>query len=675
MARTQSVGSLTANFSGDSREFVKAATKGADSLKRVQKQARATKTSLSAVAKLGPALAGAFSVAAIAKFTSGLKDTAKTSADFATGLVEASRNTGLMATELEAVRAVLEQDGLSFTETDRSLIRLQKSVSDASVGLSTAKRAFEGLGLSVQDLQAMSPAQLFEVVGTRLARLESQTDAARIAQDILGRSGGRLLGTFRLHGEALGTVIKAADEATGTTNEQYESLKDLTGEFTELNRQLQDKTAQALVKHRDLVLKAAEADNKWLLVQLRIKTALADVVPRMLGGTGATLDQGTLDAQEAGRRSERIAELERIEASLSGKIAQGLKLPPYVVENLKAIREELAKLREEAEKAAPAVKVQADVYGKVNAAAEYYTEGITNAKFATQGLTAQANANNEALATGRDLLAADKAAREAAAEAAMRQAEALKEAVASMKAYNAEALRASQQIRGGGGRQDPRIFAGAGDRAENQARLDQWEADRIAAEETAEALKEMYGELAREAERSAERQAAAMEGFINRVKLDFRDLEGTLMSLINELLREFLKLGTEGQSSVLSGLWGAASRLLGSLGGGGGGGLVPGPHRAFGGPVAAGQAYTVGEMGRETFVPESDGYVFPHGAMGGFAPVFAPQVSGLDPEGLMAVMEQRLFPEWERRVRTGWTRDLQRNSQIRAATGRAGRRE
>jgi len=41
------------------------------------------------------------------------------------------------------------------------------------------------------------------------------------------------------------------------------------------------------------------------------------------------------------------------------------------------------------------------------------------------------------------------------------------------------------------------------------------------------------------------------------------------------------------------------------------------PHKAAGGPVSAGMAYTVGELGEETFVPATNGTIIPHGAMGG----------------------------------------------------------
>lgn len=47
---------------------------------------------------------------------------------------------------------------------------------------------------------------------------------------------------------------------------------------------------------------------------------------------------------------------------------------------------------------------------------------------------------------------------------------------------------------------------------------------------------------------------------------------------------------------------------------GGGGGVVSGKGmRAAGGPVMAGMPYTVGEVGRELFVPDTDGQIVPHG--------------------------------------------------------------
>lgn len=53
----------------------------------------------------------------------------------------------------------------------------------------------------------------------------------------------------------------------------------------------------------------------------------------------------------------------------------------------------------------------------------------------------------------------------------------------------------------------------------------------------------------------------------------------------------------------------AVSRMNNAIGSVSGGDLIIG-HRASGGPVVAGSAYMTGELGRELFVPATDGYIF-----------------------------------------------------------------
>ena len=53
----------------------------------------------------------------------------------------------------------------------------------------------------------------------------------------------------------------------------------------------------------------------------------------------------------------------------------------------------------------------------------------------------------------------------------------------------------------------------------------------------------------------------------------------------------------------------AVNRMNNAIGSVSGGDLIIG-HRASGGPVVAGSAYMTGELGRELFVPATDGYIF-----------------------------------------------------------------
>lgn len=95
-----------------------------------------------------------------------------------------------------------------------------------------------------------------------------------------------------------------------------------------------------------------------------------------------------------------------------------------------------------------------------------------------------------------------------------------------------------------------------------------------------------------------------------------RSLGQSLLSIgVREFLTkpfsEFLSTGLKSGDflGMLAGLFG------GSSGGGGGGGGFTGislPGRASGGPVVAGKAYMVGEVGPELFVPKSNGTIVPN---------------------------------------------------------------
>lgn len=109
---------------------------------------------------------------------------------------------------------------------------------------------------------------------------------------------------------------------------------------------------------------------------------------------------------------------------------------------------------------------------------------------------------------------------------------------------------------------------------------------------------------------------ATKRGLINAIETgDWGDAFGDILT---DVTRDAL-------SRALDVLWDALSQI--DWGGGGTGwggffnmvgssfGMSPAGGRASGGPVSAGRMYRVGEMGSEWFVPKTDGFIMPNGAV------------------------------------------------------------
>jgi tape measure domain-containing protein len=134
-----------------------------------------------------------------------------------------------------------------------------------------------------------------------------------------------------------------------------------------------------------------------------------------------------------------------------------------------------------------------------------------------------------------------------------------------------------------------------------------------------DSLAAAYGEATQKIEDSEKAQQAVADAAqeVGSMLSDaFTDaiVEG---EMLDDVLQKLLKsLASKGIDSIFSNLFGGA--------GGGGGGLLDGlfkslfaPGRAMGGSVSAGQPYTVGENGRELFVPTTPGKIVPNGKLGG----------------------------------------------------------
>jgi hypothetical protein len=152
-----------------------------------------------------------------------------------------AEKTGISIEALSGLQLVTREIGANFDAAQQSMVRLERAQSLAVEGGKQQQEAFERIGLSIKDIEGLSPEDLLSRVSGAIQKTGSSADVAASAIALLGRGGAAMIPLFRQYGDTLGEVINKTGEETGITSEAYEtSLKwqkvtaDLSAELRKL---------------------------------------------------------------------------------------------------------------------------------------------------------------------------------------------------------------------------------------------------------------------------------------------------------------------------------------------------------------------------------------------------------------------------------------------------------
>lgn len=245
---------------------------------------------------LGPIglLLTALSGFAIVRF---IKDTATMGDE----LAKLSRRVGVGVEALSRLKFIMELSGGTMGDLDALLRRSAKSITDAEQGLTTATRALDVMGVSLDELKGKTPEQQFMRLLEGLASIDDVTRRAGVAMQFFGRQGSKLLpvlDTIRQDGiealtkeaERLGIVI---DQDMAQKSERFvDAMLRLKSAFIGIRNTLVEEllpvfaqwaedTAVWLSEHRESLEKTSVA---WAVTARKIKATLAFVVGTVRAG-------------------------------------------------------------------------------------------------------------------------------------------------------------------------------------------------------------------------------------------------------------------------------------------------------------------------------------------------------------------------------------------------------
>ena len=207
---------LQSRISLDATKFQAGLRSAGDSAKKFSKSVTAgalgAARSIGNIASTLAKVTVAFGIAGAAAAAMGLKaafDLGGTLSDFST-------RTGIAVEKLVLLQRAFEDNGISGDKVATIINKMQKSIGELGQGLSTQVRAFDELGITLEQLQRLSPEDQFELLQRSIAGVSDQAQRATLAAQIFGRAGNELLTLFGDTG--------ALDRAAQSVGKQAEIL-------------------------------------------------------------------------------------------------------------------------------------------------------------------------------------------------------------------------------------------------------------------------------------------------------------------------------------------------------------------------------------------------------------------------------------------------------------------
>lgn len=178
--------------------------------------------------RLGIAIAGAAGA-------TGFGLLVKSSFETIDDLAKVADSLGITTEALAGLRRASELSGVGSDKLDKSLLRMQRRISEAADGSLLAKDNFAQMGLSIEQLRTMTPEEQFITVADAIRNMSDQTDRTRLAMDTFGRDGAKVLAIVKNGAAATRSeLVKAAELGLAPSREDAAKIEAANDAITDM---------------------------------------------------------------------------------------------------------------------------------------------------------------------------------------------------------------------------------------------------------------------------------------------------------------------------------------------------------------------------------------------------------------------------------------------------------
>lgn len=157
-----------------------------------------------------------------------------------------SDKTGIAIAQLAGIQHVSEAAGVGFDQVGSALTRLSRSQALAIEGGAQQIAAFQRIGVSVNELKALTPEELFYRIADAMANSKNHAEQNATAFTLLGRGGAALIPILDRGSEALRGMVDEAAKASNVTNDAKQSSRDWEAQIANVTEALRAGAIPAL---------------------------------------------------------------------------------------------------------------------------------------------------------------------------------------------------------------------------------------------------------------------------------------------------------------------------------------------------------------------------------------------------------------------------------------------
>lgn len=173
----------------------------------------------------------------------------KSIVDYGDQLGKTSDRLGVSAENLDKLIKLGEYADVTFSELNTAFRIMARNTVMAAKGTGEAAEAFERLGISTDEFMKMSPMEQFKKLAESIMGLESSTERAALAQQLLGRSGTQLLTIFPDLEENMKNVNSQWDDEKAKNAEKFnDQLTTMKNDFVKLGEAIMNKVLPPLTR-------------------------------------------------------------------------------------------------------------------------------------------------------------------------------------------------------------------------------------------------------------------------------------------------------------------------------------------------------------------------------------------------------------------------------------------